>query len=234
MPINIDIVTQRMPQPADPLKITMPCGSEVVASLPGVPVANGKAMAQSLLDKANAAMAPLGPIFKLLDAFLVGVELARAIPELVTNPAKLIEQLEKLIGVASALTKLVPPLSVPLLALEFIDAFIAYLQGTIQALEDLMTYTDKIEEMRAQAARYPTLNVVVEVSEYNLDVMKTSLKSNTGSVEKIVRFVNVLMQLAGLEGIPSVSSLSGAPDEAIQQLRDTLTQVRRIRSLIPL
>ena len=234
MPIDINIVTKRMPQPADPLKITMPCGGEVVASLPGMPVANGKALAQALMDKANAAMTPLMPIFKLIDAFLVGVEFGKSIPEMLVNPGKLIELLEKLVKAASALTKLVPPLSVPLLALEFIDALLAYLEGMIAEIEQLVAFMDKVDAMRQQADQYPSLNVVVEVSEYNLDVMRTSISNSAGAVGTVVKLVNAIMGLAGLEPIPDFSSMPEDPREMLEPLRDVVREVRRIRNLIPL
>lgn len=234
MPIDITLVAKQMPPPpGDPMKITMPCGGEVVASLPALPVPSGKALAQALIDKANAAMTPLAPIFKMLDAFLALVEAVKAVPGMITDPTKLFAALEKLAGLATMLTKLIPQLSIPLLAIEFLDALIAYLEGLIAELEQLIVMVDRIDEMREASERYPALNFVVQVSEYNVDVLRSSMDGNAKGVETITRFVNVLLQLAGLEGIPSFADLPDDMNDAVYQLRETLTQLRRIRSLIP-
>lgn len=232
MPIDVSVLVVQQEEPTPPLSVTFPCGGEV-ASLPQIPFPDGMAMAKSLLATANAAMAPLNPIFKVIDLALLIVEAFKAVPEMVTNPAKLIALLEKVVQAASALTKIIPPLSVPLLALGMIDLLIAFFTGLVVTLRQLVHFVERIEAATAEIPRYPHLQFVVDTSNENLKVTMRSLESGMTPIAKVMRLTNLLLQLAGLPPLPDVAHLPDNPREAIEPVEDMLRTLRAVRGMIP-
>jgi hypothetical protein len=232
VPINIVTAVARMPVASDPLTIRVPCGNELVASLPGVTIPDGRAMAQALMDKANAALAPLVPVFKITDALLAAYDMLKSVPSF--DVPTLIEALEKLAGLVPFLTKIVPPLSAPLTILDFIDAFIAYLEGLVAALNQLVLAIQRIDQMKALASQYPSLTVVIEAEEYNVNVTMDALSKNGQAMNSVLRLVSAIMGLIGMDPLPSLSSLGSDPEAAVDLLESYLREIRRVRGLIPL
>ncbi len=233
MPIDVAVVIQPMPPAAEPLSITMPGGAEL-AAMPSSLVPDGMTMAKSLLAQANSALAPLNPIFKVMDLALVAVDVLKKIPEAIVNPMALVEVLEKAIKSAGAVAALMPPMSVPLLVLHFIDVLISYLEGLVATLQQLVAFEAKLAEAQAQQDQYPGLQIVCSVAQADLSVQLAAMESGLGPLQKLVRLVNLLMQMVGLEGIPELTALGGNTAQALATLEDALREIRRVRSLIPL
>lgn len=232
MPIDVLANCAQTPRAADPLTITMPCGGELVGSIPSVPIPDGRLLALALIDKANAAMTPLAPIFKLIDAFLAAFDMLKAVPSM--DVPKLLAALEKLAGAATLLTKLVPPLSIPLLGLGFIDAVIAFLEGLLRQLVQLMRFIEQMDAVRAEVGRFPNLQVVLDVSAYNLDAVLESYDKGMAPMNRIIKLVNLLLSMAALPTLPDLASLPRNDiTGCINVLRSQLRELQRIRALIP-
>ncbi len=233
MPIDISAEVRLTPRAPAPLTVTLPGGVELGAQHPSMSIPDGATLAKSLLAQANSAMAPLAPIFKVIDVALVVVEAIKAVPEMIVNPAKLVELIVDVVKKASALLSLLPPMSIPLLAVGLLDVLIAYLEGLVQMMRALAAEQARIDAMRAKLDDYPSLAVVITVSEENLDAQMESLEGGMGPIEKLIRLLNLLMQLAGLPEVPSLSSLGRDPTGAIAALEETVKTLRAVRSSIP-
>lgn len=233
MPIDVTVIVKKMPDAADPLSVTLPGGAELAATLPSMTVPDGASLAKALIGQVNSAMAPLLPFFKVTDVALVVVEFLKDLPEVLVNPAKMVELVEKLIKGGGALLAMIPPASVPLLAVGLLDAVIAYLEGLVRTLDEIAEFQQRIADAQAQQDRYPALAAVIEVSEENVEVQMESLEKGMGPLQKTIRLLNLLLQLAGLDGIPDVASMSREPNEAVEELRVAVQTLRTIRSAIP-
>jgi hypothetical protein len=226
VPIDVSVLVKRTPRAADPLTVTFPCGAEVAAQLPSLSIPNGAQLAKQLMAQVNAALAPLAPLFKLIDLLLV-------IVEVVQDPTKLLTLVEKLLKAKDLLLKLVPAISVPLMAVQLLDVIIAYLEGLQAMLAELAAFVAKIDAARAQADQYPELRIVIEASEDNLDAQMEALDKGLGPLQKLIQLLNVFMSIAGLPSVPSLSSIGADPTTASEILADALRELRRVRGMIP-
>ena len=231
--IDINAIVGHPPQGAEPLSVTFPCGVEVAAQYPSLAVPDGAQLAKQLLGQVNAALAPLNPILKVVDMGLAVVETLKAVPEVVYNPGKFIEQLQKLLKAKDLLLKLLPPASVPIMALEFLDVLISLLEGIDDLLDSLVLYEAQIEQMREQAETYPALLVVISVAEEGVETQMQALNDGLGPISKLVRAINFFMGLASLPQIPPLGDLGTDPTEAKAIVAYSLQRLRDIRSLIP-
>lgn len=233
MPIEVSSLIQRFPEPAEPLAVTFPCGVEVAAQFPSVSVPDGASMAKQLLAQVNAALAPLMPLLKVVDLALLVVEALQAVPSVLTNPGKLLDVIDRVLKAKNLLVKLLPPVSVPLMALQFLDVLIAYLEGLVSALQGLVAFQEGISTARAQASQYPALLEIVEVAEDNLVVQMRALDAGLEPTNKLLTPINLLMQLAGLSAVPNIGSLGSDPAAAVTALNVMLQTLRNLRAAIP-
>jgi hypothetical protein len=114
MPINIEDLAQNC-QPltlVDGSCIRFPGGAAICFNFPTIPADNGAAV-RGLLAQANAALAPLAPIFTILDAVLAVADCVQGVPEAIIklDPSKLIECIPNLVEKLAQLAQLVPQLS---------------------------------------------------------------------------------------------------------------------------
>lgn len=232
--IDISAVIGHPPHPTEPLSVTFPCGVEVAAQYPSLAVPDGASMAKQLLGQVNAALAPLNPILKVVDLAVVIVDALKAVPEIITNPGKLIELLTRAVKAKDLLLKLLPPTSVPIMAVQLLDVLIAYLEGIDGLLDSLVLYEAQIAQMQAQAAQYPSLLVVVSVAEEGVTTQMQALDYGAGPIAKLVRAFNLLMGLASLPQIPAFDDLGTDPVAAKAVVATGLQRLRDLRAFIPI
>src|SRR5678816_1818139 len=113
------------------LSVTFPGGASLDAELPDVGGPDRMERSKQLLAQANAALAPLGPVFNLIDVALALFNAVKAIPDAISHldPSKITDALPDLANKAARIAAIVPQLSVPLMILGLIDALLAFLGG---------------------------------------------------------------------------------------------------------
>ncbi|MGH9886857.1 MAG: hypothetical protein ACREBE_15105, partial [bacterium] len=113
------------------LSVTFPGGASLDAELPDVGVPDPMELSKQLLAQANAALAPLGPVFNLIDVALALFNAVKAIPDAISHldPSKITDALPDLANKAARIAAIVPQLSVPLMILGLIDTLLAFLGG---------------------------------------------------------------------------------------------------------
>ena len=77
MAIDVNLYVAPPPAVPGPLSITFPGGAVLAAQLPR-PTHSASELAKDLLSRANAALAPLVPVFKIIDAVLSVIEAVKA------------------------------------------------------------------------------------------------------------------------------------------------------------
>lgn len=190
---------------------------------------------KNLLSQASAALAPLAPIFKILDAVLAIKDFAEAVPDVITNPASLIEAIVELIKKIAALASLIPQLSIPIMIVDLIDVVIVALQGIVEEIEFIATKLEEIETARALAQSQGNA-ALLEVTVCADDLM-ASIQANAsnalGPLNTLFNVLNLFLGLIGQDPIPSMDDLSDDPEEAIDALNNVVTVLQNIRNVIP-
>src|SRR5262249_61666355 len=108
-----------------------PAGASLDPELPGLGFADPMQLSKQLLAQANAALAPLAPIFNVIDVALALFNAVKAIPDAISHfdPSKISDALPELAEKVGKLAPLVPQLSVPLMILGLVDTLLAFLGG---------------------------------------------------------------------------------------------------------
>jgi hypothetical protein len=191
-------------------------------------------MTRALLAQANSALAPLAPIFKLLDFAMIVVELVQKIPTVILDPTELLELITKLVQSGSKLISLLPPMTIPTLAVQLLDVLIAYLEGVIAELNALVALQAKIAAAQAQAVQYPQLTIVIDAANANVAVHMDAMSKGLGPVGSLINLANLLMQLVGLPAAPSLTSIGSDPAGALVAMQTSVDALRAVRRAIPL
>ena len=100
---RITIQCPEIPSLPDPLEITLPGGVTMEHI--------------NLVEIIQPALAPLVPLFNILDTVITIFNCLKAVPEVITNPGAIIECLGDLGKAIGKLLQLIPQLSVPLMIL---------------------------------------------------------------------------------------------------------------------
>lgn len=236
-----------MPQPA-PACPTVTVGDQTVSiRLPGGPVIAPSVsatfptsldVAKNLLGQANAAMAPLAPIFNIIDAVLSVKDFAQAVPELITNPGALIEAIGKLISKIAALASLIPQLSVPFLIVDVIDVIIVSLEGIVEQLQIIVAQNARIAAAAAKAAE-PGNGALLSVVSCAEGLQVQAMEGLNAGAQPINRLIGILNLLLGLVPpgnltIPTLENLPPDAEDAVAQLEEVVHVLRTVREAIPI
>src|ERR1044071_8208187 len=136
------------------LSVICPGGSSLDAELPDVGVPDPMELSKQLLAQANAALAPLGPVFNLIDVALALFNAVKAIPDAISHldPSKITDALPDLANKAARVAAIVPQLSVPLMILGLIDTLLSFLGGLSGQLRAIIDQQARIQKAENRAA----------------------------------------------------------------------------------
>lgn len=195
------------------------------------------AITKSLLSQGNAALAPLLPVFNIIDALLAVKDFAEAVPGLITDPTALIDATAALIEKISKLAQLIPQLSVPFLVVDLIDVGITALNGFVTELEKIVEQETAIAAAITKANTPPVNTALLEVTvcatEIN-DATKQGLEEGLGPLNTFFGVLSIFLSLIGQPPIPDVADLGEDSAAAIAALQDTVKLLQDIRNAIPL
>ena len=218
------------------LSLTFPGGATLDPELPNI-AADPWQLSKQLLGQANAALAPLVPIFNILDVVLALFQTVNAIPDAISHldPSKIADALPDLAKKAAKLAPLVPQLSVPLMILGLIDTLLAFLGGLATQLRALIDQQAQIQaaENRATALGNAQLQAVAACSKHHVDAQLQSLSESVAPVNRLIALLNVFTQLVGLGPLPKLSSLGRDAAAALRPLEDTVKVLTDLRATIP-
>ena len=216
------------------LCITMPGGAKLCA-VRDVDFGDPAGIARGLMSQFNAALAPLQPIFNLLDVVIALKECMEAVVDSFgppPDPTKLLECIPNLIEKVNAILKLLPPVSVPFAVKSLLSVLIVYLQGLKQELQAAIISAARIANAQTRAADLNNirLQAIADCAEDAFDISIVNMNESVKPLSRLILTLNVVMELAGLPciqiplaGISAAVATSLLPiDAAI----DLLTIVR--------
>lgn len=236
--MSITPPTVPVPAPAvAPLRLSLP-GGMAVAGVPLSVGADGLTQALALVAAAGPAMAPLAPVFTLIDAVLSVKDFAQAVPELLTNPGALVEAIAALVQKIGKLASLIPQLSIPRTILDVVDALIALLGGLVVQLQAIAAQEARIASASAAAAllQQPArgaLETIASSATQAVAVQRADLAMVLLGAAPLIGIVNVFMGLIGAPGLSLSTDMSGSTQSSIEALNAALVVLSSFRRSIP-
>lgn len=214
------------------LRIEMPVNFSIEVEGPLLP--NPGDVAGKLLGKLNTALAPLSPIFDIIEMAMVLVEVLEAVSTL--DPFKIIAALGKFKIKIDKLTKLIPQLSVPRSiksALSVIIVALVGLRGEILAIAAQQTKLS-IKKQRALALGDLDLEASIGCAQANLDFMLNVSRGNAEPLNRLLNTLSIFCKLAKLPELPTLSfDAESEAADLIAPIDDLIVALKAVRDAIP-
>lgn len=216
-------------------KIRFP-GGATLQVLTSQTIPNGLQVTKSLLSQASSALAPLAPIFNLIDALLAVKEFAEAVPKLLTDPTALAEAIINLVEKIAKLASLIPQLSVPLLIVDLFDVVIGALDGVVTELEKVVAQEARIQAAiaKAQESGNEALQDSIDCANDINDQVKAGIAAGVAPLNPLFAVMNIFLGLIGAPEIPSIENLPDDASEAVEYLGDFVDILQNARDAIPI
>jgi hypothetical protein len=207
----------------DPLEITLP-GGITMAHI-------------NLVEIIQPALAPLVPLFNIVDTVVSIFNCLKAVPEVITNPGAIIECLGDLGKAIGKLLHLIPQLSVPVMIIGLIDMLIATLKQARNQFAHLNKQIEQITEVvdKAKELNDPTLMAIAQCAEANVAQESANVGKQLASLGRLLGIINLFMGLIGGPEIPDFGDMAGKPlDEVIEVIDALINALKGVRDTIPL
>lgn len=217
------------------LCVTLPGGATVCVPYPLTGIPDPSETAKALLHQLNAAIAPLSPIFKLIDAAMALFNAVDAAKDVVWEPWKLVDAVIEVAKKIDALRSMVPQLAVPILIGGALDVLIAYLQGTQGQLQNLIAAQTQIAAAltRATALGNLHLQAVATCATTQLSVQIAALNDGLTPLNRLLAVLNLFLRLIGQSPIPDLASFGTDPAAAMAPLTATIKSLQTLREAFP-
>lgn len=235
MAVTIDLsdVVGDVPSVCTQLRVTLPGGLAVQGSAPYLGASPLEA-SRATISAVTSALAPLGPVFSILDAVLAIVKFAQTVPKVLTRPDKVIAAVVDVLKKAGALASLVPQLSVPLMILGTIDVVLAHLAGLRDEVAALATLATKAEEVAELATTVPALGPIAVDVQSQITARRAQIECGMGDVQPLLGTISALAELIGLPPITlSGDAAAGSLDDLATLLDDLVETLTALRETIP-
>jgi hypothetical protein len=231
-----------LPRLPAPRQIVFPGGaalSQVLAA--GSEIPSGLDAATNLLAQASPAMAPLMPIFNIVDAVLALVECVQAVPDALgppPDPAKMAEALSQLAEKLPKLFDLVPQVATPRMVIGMLDTLIDFLKGLRDQIEAILVQAERTQAARAKAEELGDENLL-HIAACAEGHARAQLQSMADALAPMNTLVSALNLFLGLLGLPEVPALDGLidienPEVAFEQIDDLTNLLRSLRDAVSL
>ena len=222
---------------AGPCQQHLPPGPELQKlSLPG----GASLLDANVLRVAQPALAPLTPVFQIIDAVLGVVKVLQAIPDAFgppPDPTSIASALADLAPKIEKLAGLIPQLSVPLTVVSALDVSINLLQQASTRLDSIDALVQKATKAagRAQALGDPQLAQLAACAQEDVQTATANFVNELAPLAGVLELLGPLLSLIGGPTLPTLDSLKGVPLADLRTaLTDLITTLTSIRQAIPL
>ena len=225
---------------ASPLCVTFPGGAQFCAQTPNPPTPLNLSI--SMLAQISVALAPLQPVFLIIDVIVAIVDCVKAVEGCLgppPNPTKLIACFPKLAASIAALLQLLPPLSVPLLIVGILETVLAFLKGLRAELVAIIAFLVKLlaVNLRIQVTGSLQLQVAADCASDNLSGYLSGLQLALEPLTCLLALINALFELIGLPAL-NISLSLGVDPSALEALLtpidDIILIIEAILAALPL
>jgi hypothetical protein len=194
----------------------------------------------NLLEVIQPLLAPLVPLFNVVDTIVAIHNCVRAIPDALGPPPDPTILAACLPDLAEKLTKLLqmlPQLSLPLLLRQVLDLVIDTLRQARSELVHLQEQVGQITRAidRATELEDAGLMAIASCAQANLEQEAANVGQMLASLGRLIGLVNLFLGLLGLPEVPDLSRIAGRPlDEVIAPIDELIAVFTTARNGVPL
>lgn len=213
------------------LSAIFPGGVDLQIAGPGIP--NPGDVVGKLLGPINAALAPLVPVFNIIDVLFSIKAVLDAVASL--DPIKISAALPDLMVKLDKLKMIMPQFSIPILIKSLITILIVYLVGLraeLQAIIDAQARID-LAVTQAQVLGAPLLGEIALCAQGNIRVQLSAMRNNGAPLNRLVAIINRFAKMANLPTIPLLTDLGDDAEQALVPLDETIKALVTLRASIP-
>jgi hypothetical protein len=231
-----------IPRLPAPRQIVFPGGaalSQVLAA--GSEIPSGLDAATNLLAQASPAMAPLMPMFNIIDAVLALVECVQAVPDALGPPPDPAKMAEALSGLAEKLPKLLdllPQVATPRMVIGMLDTLIDFIEGLRDQIEAILLQVERTRAARAKAEEFGDANLlhIAGCAEAQGQAQFQAMADALAPMNALTSALSLFLGLLGLPEVPSLDGLIDAanPDAGLAAIGAFIDTLRGIRDSVPL
>jgi hypothetical protein len=231
-----------IPRLPAPRQIVFPGGaalSQVLAA--GSEIPSGLDAATNLLAQASPAMAPLMPLFNIIDAVLALVECVQAVPDALGPPPDPAKMTEALSGLAEKLPKLLdllPQVATPRMVMGMLDTLIDFLEGLRDQIEAILLQAERTRAARAKAEELGDANLlhIAGCAEAQGQAQLQAMADALAPMNTLTSALSLFLRLLGLPEVPALDGLIDItnPDAGLAAIDALIDTLRSIRDAVPM
>lgn len=193
-------------------------------------------LTRALLAQVSAGLAPLQPIFEIIEAIVAVKDCIQGIQDALTatppDPSKLAACIPNLLAKIDLLLRMLPQLSLPALIVGILDCIIMMLQGMINELKAIIYLIERI--MRAKAAASPFLQSIIDCAEGTRAAEVSNLERLFGAINSLLELLNWMGKPVGMPELPTFEGgLGDDPNLAMESLQGLVDGLTTIRDSLP-
>ena len=221
--------------------VTMPGGAEMCVTLPDLVPPSPDKLIRQMFAQLNAALAPLTPIFNIVDAVVAVFDCIKAISTL--DPVEILNCIPGLAEKVNKLLTLIPALSLPALVAGVLEILILWLRGMYNQAARAEALLKRILAAETASLRPGNLALasVIPCALDDLDKLLQWQNESSKPVNRLIGVVNTFLEIIGLERftIPCLGqvladlSALGLYLELITLLEQLLTIIRAFIPIFP-
>jgi hypothetical protein len=218
-------VCDALPDVGDPFALTLPGGLEIED--------------YNLMKAIQPLLAPLIPLFNIIDAVVALFNCLKAIPDCFgppPDPSALVKCLPDLAEKIMKLLSLIPILSLPITIAHLVDLVIAALREVKEMLQNLVDQTKQIERsiQKGRNLNDAGLTAILACAQANVQQEATNTGKQLASLGKLLTLIGIFMEMIGGPQVPDLAHMNGLPlNEVLAPIDDLVTVLMTIRQAIP-
>ena len=233
---------EALPSFPDPLEVTLPGGAtvgQIISAVKSVP--NGVDMGINIMQQVQPALAPLVPIFDIVDTVVALFKCVQAIPDALgppPNPAAIAQCLPEVAKKVDKLLKLMPQMSVPIMVKGLVDVLVETLVAMRSQLLSLQAQMKSVTRAVARAVELgdKNLSAIAACAQGNIEQQARNLGESLCSLGRLVGLVNLFLGMIGGPEVPldGPTAISGKSlDRAIEPLDAFILTLKQVRQAVP-
>ncbi len=184
----------------------------------------------NLIEVIQPLLAPLMPLFEIVDTIVAIFNCVKAIPDSLgppPDPTVLAACIPELGEKVAQLLKLIPQLSLPILLKQICKLIVHTLKEARDALVHLQRQLERILNAvdRATDLEDSGLMAIIACAQENVGQEAANVGKMLASLGRLIGLVNIFFGMLGLPEVPDLSDLAGKPLDAVIAPLDALIKV---------
>ena len=214
-----------IPASGDPMSLSLPGGLSITDL--------------NLMKQIQPLLAPLMPLFEIIDVVVALYRCMNAIPKCLgppPDPTELVKALPALAEKIMKVMELIPQMSLPVTIANLVDLVIAALREVKTKHQGLQDQLIQIEHSVAIAEKLndPSLTAIITCAQGNVQQEAANVGSGLAALGKLLGIIALFMKMIGGPKIPDLSSIDSAPlADVIKPIDELVTVLTDIRKNIP-